>query len=147
LALVAEFARRQRYAILTATREATTVQLNRFAFQLAAATDQPLISTLTNWFDALVTAGTLADEEPLLVAIDEVPYLDEADAAFGSAVQAHSSSVKSELRGLHDEVADADTKAISGLLRPPRSFAPAPGPKNDEELRVVVAVQRVRMRP
>jgi uncharacterized protein len=87
-ALLAEFARHRRSVVLTATREATGVQLARFATQLAAAADQPVTPTFSSWFDALVTAGMHATDKPLLIAIDEVPYLDEADSTFGSTVQA-----------------------------------------------------------
>jgi uncharacterized protein len=88
-ALAAEFARRRRSVVLTATREAPAVQLSRFASALQTLGSAiPIPSTFENWFEAMLFAAALAVEDPLLVAIDEVPYLDEADSAFGSTIQA-----------------------------------------------------------
>lgn len=88
-ALVAEFARRRRAIVLTATREAAGVQLARFAAQLRGLDPNSTVpSTFGSWFEAMQFAAAVADHEPLLVGIDEVPYLDEADPAFGSTIQA-----------------------------------------------------------
>jgi len=88
-ALVAEFARRRRSMVLTATRESAGVQLSRFAAQLRALDPAAVVpSTFANWYEAIQFAAAAADREPLLVGIDEVPYLDEADPAFGSTIQA-----------------------------------------------------------
>ena len=88
-ALVAEFARRRRSIVLTATREAAGVQLARFAAQLRGLDPVATVpSTFENWFEALQFVAAAADREPLLLGIDEVPYLDEADPAFGSTIQA-----------------------------------------------------------
>ena len=88
-ALVAEFARRRRSVLLSATREAVGVQLARFAGQLRALDSAATVpSTFANWFEAIQFAAAAAKEEPLLVGIDEIPYLDEADPAFGSTIQA-----------------------------------------------------------
>lgn len=88
-ALVAEFARRRRSIVLTATRESAGVQLARFAAQLQGLDPNAAVpSTFENWFEAIRFAAAAAVREPLLVGIDEVPYLDEADPAFGSTIQA-----------------------------------------------------------
>ena len=88
-ALVAEFARRRRSVVLTATRESTGVQLARFAAQIQALDPSATVpAAFANWFEAIQFAAAAADREPLLVGIDEVPYLDEADPAFGSTIQA-----------------------------------------------------------
>lgn len=88
-ALVAEYARTRRSVVLTATREAAGVQLARFADQLRALDPAAAVpSTFANWFEAIQFAAAAADDSPLLVSVDEVPYLDEADPAFGSTIQA-----------------------------------------------------------
>ncbi len=88
-ALVAEFAQRRRSILLTATREAPAIQLARFATQLQAIVPERLIpGTFESWFEAIKFAASAAEDTALLLGIDEVPYLDEADPSFGSTVQA-----------------------------------------------------------
>ena len=86
--LVAEFTRNRRSIFFTATREATAVQLKRFAESVAAIDSViPVPSTFGNWHEALLFVAHLAQNEPLLVGIDEVPYLHDVDDAFGTVVQ------------------------------------------------------------
>ena len=88
-ALVAAFADQRRSVIYTATREAMPAQLARFAERLAAVgTSTPIPSTFATWHEAFEFAAAIAQREPLLVGIDEVPYLTEVESSFGSIVQA-----------------------------------------------------------
>lgn len=85
--LVAEFARNRRSVFFTATREATAVQLKRFAEAVSAINSAiPTPSMFANWHEALLFVAALAQSEALLVCIEEVPYLHEVDGAFGSVV-------------------------------------------------------------
>lgn len=90
--LVAQFASHRRSVFFTATREATAVQLKRFADSISLISSTfnstiPIPSTFANWHEALLFVAALAQSEPLLVVIDEVPYLHEVDDSFGSVVQ------------------------------------------------------------
>jgi uncharacterized protein len=110
--LVAEFARNRRSVFFTATREATAVQLKRFA-EVASAIESPIPtpSTFANWHEALLFVAALAQSEALLVGIDEVPYLHEVDGAFGSVVQSAWEQI------LHSKVSSKLCLLLTGSSR------------------------------
>lgn len=74
-----------------ATREATVLQLQRFSDQIAQHGPAPSTSS---WFAFWTDVVTLARAQPLVVLLDEVPYLIESDPSWATTLQAVWDSVR-----------------------------------------------------
>jgi AAA+ ATPase superfamily predicted ATPase len=91
--LLAAFARERRAVTFTATRQSEGAELRRFA-EAASETEagramlRTAGGTFRNWEHVLRSLAVAAEGDPLLVVIDEAPYLEESTPGFASLVQA-----------------------------------------------------------
>lgn len=90
--LVAQFARTKRAIFFGATQQAEAVELARLAEAVRRDLGDRVADlaggSFTGWESALRYFAALAVEEPLVVVLDEVPYLLESTPGFASIVQA-----------------------------------------------------------
>lgn len=90
--LLGHFARGKRCAFFAATQQAETIELRRFAEVVARDLGDDAASlsggSFANWEAALRFLSAIARDEPLLVVLDEVPYLTRSTPGFASIVQA-----------------------------------------------------------
>ena len=90
--LLAHFARRRRSVFFGATQQSETIELARLADAVRRALGDRLGDlagpTFSSWEAALRFFAAAAAEEPLLLVLDEVPYLLASTPGFASIVQA-----------------------------------------------------------
>lgn len=90
--LLSHFVHGKRAVFHAATQQAAAVELRRLheevGRQLGAATADLTGGGFSHWEAALRFLAASAADEPLVVVLDEVPYLAESTAGFSSVVQA-----------------------------------------------------------
>jgi hypothetical protein len=90
--LLAHFVRRKRAVFFGATQQAEGVELARLAESIQRDLGQPAADLtgggFAGWEAALRFLAALASREPLVVVLDEVPYLARSTPGFSSIVQA-----------------------------------------------------------
>ena len=89
--LASHFARTKRSVFFGATQQAESVELQRFAEAIRRDMGSDALDlaggSFGNWEQALRFAAALASDEPLVVVMDEVPYLAVSTPGFASVVQ------------------------------------------------------------
>lgn len=89
--LLSHFAGARRTVFYTATQQAERVELGRLGEAVRQGLGEDALDlaggTLSNWEAALRYFAALAQKEPLLVVLDEVPYLAHSTPGFASIVQ------------------------------------------------------------
>jgi uncharacterized protein len=70
-----------------ATRESMPLQLARLGEQLNALAPAGSRYAIDSWHDVFAVAAQVSQLRPLLLVIDEVPYLQDVDSAWGSILQ------------------------------------------------------------
>lgn len=89
--LLTHFARRKRAVFFGATQQAERIELARMADAvhqgLGAEVRDRIPGEFAGWESAFRFLSTLASDEPLLVVLDEVPYLTRSTIGFASVVQ------------------------------------------------------------
>lgn len=86
--LLGHFAQSRRSVVHVSTREAMPIQLRRIGDSLAMLSAQSIRPSVETWHDVFAAMAAHAVDEPLLMVIDEVPYLHDVDPAWASVVQA-----------------------------------------------------------
>lgn len=89
--LLSHFTRNKRAIFFGATQQAETIELRRFADAVARDLGTQTLDLagggFASWEAALRFAAASAAEEPLVVVLDEVPYLTTSTPGFASIVQ------------------------------------------------------------
>ena len=89
--LLSHFVQGKRALFFGATQQAEAVELRRFAEAIARDLGQEALelggSSFASWEAALRFVAALAQQEPLVVVLDEVPYLAQSTRGFASIVQ------------------------------------------------------------
>src|SRR5258708_6582982 len=89
--LLSHLAAGKRAVHFGATQQAQGVELRRFAEAVRAQLDERAVDLagggFRDWEGALRFAAALASDEPLLLILDEVPYLAQSTPGFASIVQ------------------------------------------------------------
>lgn len=90
--LLLHFASGKRHVFHSATRQSEGVELERLVDSVGQGLGQDVVDRTAgrfgSWEAALRFLATEARDEPLLVVLDEIPYLAESTSGFGSIVQA-----------------------------------------------------------
>jgi uncharacterized protein len=87
--LLGHFAKGKRSLVHVGTREAMPIQLASIARSIGGIMNAPGIRpAIESWHDVFEVVGVLAISEPLMLIIDEVPYLQEVDPAWATIAQA-----------------------------------------------------------